>query len=66
MTKVELINKIIELDSRWKDSQGKLFSQSKKELEKLLRRKNNMTKEEFDKWMEDLEKYNQLKGEKQW
>jgi hypothetical protein len=39
MTKVELINKIIELDSRWKDSQGKLFSKSKKDLEKLLRRK---------------------------
>lgn len=46
MTKVELINKIIELDSRWKDSQGKLFSQSKKELEKLLRRKYEQTKKE--------------------
>lgn len=46
MSKVELINKIIELDSRWKDSQGKLFSQSKKELEKLLRRKYEQTKKE--------------------
>lgn len=39
MSKVELINKIIELDSRWEEYKGKLFSKSKKELEKILRRK---------------------------